>query len=160
MGGGNRQSSQNVMEYSQFMDEARQGHIDRVKLDNNRSLKATLRDGKTYIVNTPGLQDPWMVSDLLKYNVRDEAQAIEEQSLLMSIFVSWFPMLLLIGVWIFFMRQMQGRGRGGAFSFCKRRARIFGEKQKPGTFRGGGGLGEAKEEGGGAGDFPSDSSKI
>jgi len=119
---GNRQSSQSTLDYSTFMEEARQGHIDRVKLDNNRSLKATSRDGKTYIVNTPGLQDPWMVGDLLKYNVRVEAQAIEEQSLLMSIFVSWFPMLLLIGVWIFFMRQMQG-GDAAAPSRSGNRAR-------------------------------------
>src|SRR5260221_4611227 len=117
------------------MEEARQGHIVKVKLDNNRTLKATSRDGKVYTVNTPGIQDPWMVGDLLKYNVIVEAQAVEEQSLLMSIFVSWFPMLLLIGVWIFFMRQMQGGGRGGAFSFRKSRARIFVEEQKPVTFR-------------------------
>jgi cell division protease FtsH len=157
---GNRQSSQNVMEYSQFMDEARQGHVDRVKLDNNRSLKATLRDGKTYIVNTPGLQDPWMVGDLLKYNVRVEAQPIEEQSLLMSIFVSWFPMLLLIGVWIFFMRQMQGGGRGGAFSFGKSRARMLDENQNQVTFGDVAGVDEAKEEVGELVDFLRDPSKF
>ncbi|HUL56421.1 MAG TPA: ATP-dependent metallopeptidase FtsH/Yme1/Tma family protein, partial [Usitatibacter sp.] len=105
---GNRQSSQNTLDYSTFMEEARQGHIAKAKLDNNRTIKATTRDGKVYTVNTPGLQDPWMVGDLMKDGVQVEAQAIEEQSLLMSIFVSWFPMLLLIGVWIFFMRQMQG----------------------------------------------------
>src|SRR5260221_2974545 len=131
---GNRQASQNALDYSTFMEEARQGHITRVKLDNNRALKATSRDGKVYTVNTPGIQDPWMVGDLLKYNVIVEAQAVEEQSLLMSIFVSWFPMLLLIGVWIFFMRQMQGGGGGGAFSFCKRRARMLDENQNQVTF--------------------------
>jgi hypothetical protein len=60
-----------------------------------------------------------MVSDLLKNNVKVVAKPEEEQSFLMNIFVSWFPMLLLIGVWIFFMRQMQGGGKGGAFSFGK-----------------------------------------
>ena len=56
-----------------------------------------------------------MVSDLLKYGVKVSTKPEEEQSMLMNIFISWFPMLLLIGVWIFFMRQMQGGGRGGAF---------------------------------------------
>ena len=60
-----------------------------------------------------------MVSDLLKNGVKIEAKPEEEQSFLMNIFVSWFPMLLLIGVWVFFMRQMQGGGKGGAFSFGK-----------------------------------------
>ena len=70
---------------------------------------------------SPG--DIWLVSDLLKYGVKVEAKPEEEPSLLMNIFVSWFPMLLLIGVWIFFMRQMQGGGRGGAFSLRQDRAR-------------------------------------
>ena len=68
-----------------------------------------------------------MVSDLLKNGVKVEAKPEEEQSFLMSIFVSWFPMLLLIGVWVFFMRQMQGGGRGGAFSFGKSKARLLDE---------------------------------
>src|SRR5260221_9760025 len=128
-----RQSSQTSLDYSTFMEEARQGHIAKVKLDNNRTLKATSRDGKTYVVNTPGIQDPWMVGDLMKFGVQVEAQAVEEQSLLMSIFVSWFPMLLLIGVWIFFMRPMQGGGRGRALSFRESRARVFDENPKHGT---------------------------
>ena len=67
---GNRQSSQNTLDYSTFMEEAKQGHIARVKLDNNRTLKATTRDNKAYTVNTPGLQDPWMVGDLMKFGVQ------------------------------------------------------------------------------------------
>jgi cell division protease FtsH len=64
----------------------------------------------------------------------------------MNIFVSWFPMLLLIGVWIFFMRQMQGGGRGGAFSFGKSRARMLDENQNQVTFADVAGVDEAKEE--------------
>ncbi|MGZ5073725.1 MAG: ATP-dependent metallopeptidase FtsH/Yme1/Tma family protein, partial [Usitatibacter sp.] len=142
---GNRTASQNSLDYSTFMEEARQGHIAKVKLDNNRTLKATGRDGKQYTVNTPGIQDPWMVGDLMKFGVQVEAQPVEEQSLLMSIFVSWFPMLLLIGVWIFFMRQMQGGGRGGAFSFGKSRARMLDENQNQVTFADVAGVDEAKE---------------
>jgi cell division protease FtsH len=157
---GNRQSSQNSLDYSTFMEEARQGHITKVKLDNNRTLKATSRDGKIYTVNTPGIQDPWMVGDLMKFGVTVEAQPVEEQSLLMSIFVSWFPMLLLIGVWIFFMRQMQGGGRGGAFSFGKSRARMLDENQNQVTFADVAGVDEAKEEVSELVDFLRDPSKF
>ncbi len=143
---GNRQTSANVLDYSTFMEEARQGRIAKVKMDGGRTLKASTRDGKAYTVYTPGIQDPWMVSDLLKNGVTVEAKAEEEPSLLMNIFVSWFPMLLLIGVWIFFMRQMQGGGRGGAFSFGKSRARMLDENQNQVTFADVAGVDEAKEE--------------
>jgi len=87
-----------------------------------------------------------MVSDLLKYGVQVSGKPREEQSLLMSIFVSWFPMLLLIGVWVFFMRQMQGGGRGGAFSFGKSRARMLDENTNQITFADVAGCDEAKED--------------
>ena len=63
---GNRQASQNVLDYSTFMDEARQGHIAKVKLDSGRTVKAVSRDGKNYTVFTPGIQNPWMVGELMK----------------------------------------------------------------------------------------------
>jgi cell division protease FtsH len=157
---GNRQASQNVIDYSTFMEEARQGHIAKVKLDSGRTLKAATRDGKNYTVYTPGIQDPWMVSDLMKYGVTVEAKPEEEPSLLMNIFVSWFPMLLLIGVWIFFMRQMQGGGRGGAFSFGKSRARMLDENQNQVTFGDVAGVDEAKEEVAELVDFLRDPSKF
>jgi len=157
---GNRQSSQNSLDYSTFMEEARQGHIARVKLDSTRTVKAVSRDGKNYTVFTPGIQDPWMIGDLMKYGVTVEAKAEEEPSLLMNIFVSWFPMLLLIGVWIFFMRQMQGGGRGGAFSFGKSRARMLDENQNQVTFGDVAGVDEAKEEVAELVDFLRDPSKF
>ncbi|MEP7261479.1 MAG: ATP-dependent zinc metalloprotease FtsH, partial [Usitatibacter sp.] len=137
-----------------------QGHIAKVKMDSTRTLKATTRDGKAYTVFTPGIQDPWMVGDLMKNNVTVEAKPEEEPSLLMNIFVSWFPMLLLIGVWIFFMRQMQGGGRGGAFSFGKSRARMLDENQNQVTFADVAGVDEAKEEVGELVDFLRDPSKF
>src|SRR6187549_3024582 len=157
---GNRQAGANILDYSTFMEEARAGHIAKVKLDSSRTLKATTRDGKSYTVYTPGIQDPWMVSDLLKNNVTVEAKPEEEPSLLMNIFVSWFPMLLLIGVWIFFMRQMQGGGRGGAFSFGKSRARMLDENQNQVTFADVAGVDEAKEEVAELVDFLRDPSKF
>ena len=157
---GNRQTSANVLDYSTFMEEARQGRIAKVKMDGGRTLKAATKDGKSYTVYTPGIQDPWMVSDLLKNGVTVEAKPEEEPSLLMNIFVSWFPMLLLIGVWIFFMRQMQGGGRGGAFSFGKSRARMLDENTNQVTFADVAGVDEAKEEVGELVDFLRDPSKF
>jgi cell division protease FtsH len=87
-----------------------------------------------------------MVSDLMKAGVQVSGKAREEPSLLMSIFVSWFPMLLLIGVWVFFMRQMQGGGKGGAFSFGKSRARMLDESTNTITFADVAGCDEAKED--------------
>jgi cell division protease FtsH len=143
---GNRAANPNILDYSAFLEEARQGRIAKVKMDSNRTIKAVSKDGKTYTVYTPGILDPWMVSDLIKAGVTVEAKPEEEPSLLMNIFVSWFPMLLLIGVWIFFMRQMQGGGRGGAFSFGKSRARMLDENQNQITFADVAGVDEAKEE--------------
>src|SRR6266581_4432869 len=138
-----RQQTQAVMDYSQFMEEVKSGRIAKVLIEG-RVLKATTNDGKRVTSYSPG--DIWLVSDLLKYGVKIEAKPEEEPSLLMNIFVSWFPMLLLIGVWIFFMRQMQGGGRGGAFSFGKSRARMIDESNNTITFADVAGCEEAKEE--------------
>src|SRR5258707_1250536 len=152
-----RQAARSPMEYSQFLDEVKAGRIAKVTIEG-RQLKAPTTEGKSVVSYSPG--DIWLVSDLLKYGVKVEAKPEEEQSLLMSIFVSWFPMLLLIGVWIFFMRQMQGGGRGGAFSFGKSRARMLDEKQNQGTFGDGAGVGEGKGKGGELVDFLRDPSKF
>ena len=139
----NRQVSQASMEYSQFIEEVKQGRIAKVVMEG-RTLKATTTEGKKVVSYSPG--DIWLVSDLLKYGVKVEAKPEEEPSFLMNLFVSWFPMLLLIGVWVFFMRQMQGGGRGGAFSFGKSRARMTDEAQNTVTFADVAGCDEAKEE--------------
>ena len=129
--------------YSQFMDDARDGRVDAVSIDG-RTIKVRTKDNKAYTVFSPS--DPWMVGDLLKYGVQVNAKPEEEQSLLLNIFVSWFPMLLLIGVWVFFMRQMQGGGRGGAFSFGKSRARMLDESTNNITFADVAGCDEAKDD--------------
>ncbi len=131
------------MPYSQFMAEAREGRIDSVVIDG-RTVRARTKDNRAVTVFTPS--DPWMVGDLMKYGVQVNAKPEEEQSLLLNIFVSWFPMLLLIGVWVFFMRQMQGGGRGGAFSFGKSRARLLDESNNSITFADVAGCDEAKED--------------
>ena len=138
-----RQPLQPTMEYSQFMDEVTHGSITKVVIEG-RVLKATTNDGRKITSYAP--PDLWMVSDLLKYGVKVEAKPEEEQSFLMNLFVSWFPMLLLIGVWVFFMRQMQGGGKGGAFSFGKSKARLLDESSNSITFADVAGCDEAKEE--------------
>jgi cell division protease FtsH len=152
-----RQAAQAPMEYSQFLEEVKSGKIAKVTIEG-RQLKATTAEGKRVTSYSPG--DIWLVSDLLKYGVKIEAKPEEEPSLLMNIFVSWFPMLLLIGVWIFFMRQMQGGGRGGAFSFGKSRARMLDESTNTVTFADVAGCEEAKEEVAELVDFLRDPSKF
>ena len=138
-----RQSSQSVIDYSAFLEEVKAGHITKV-LIQGRTLEATSVEGKKITTYAP--PDLWMVSDLLKNNVQVVAKPEEEQSFLMNLFVSWFPMLLLIGVWVFFMRQMQGGGKGGAFSFGKSKARLMDETANNITFADVAGCDEAKED--------------
>ncbi len=132
------------VDYSQFLEEVKQGHIAKVTMEG-RTLKAVTTEGKR--INSYAPSDIWLVSDLLKNGVKIEAKPEEEQSVWMSIFVSWFPMLLLIAVWIFFMRQMQGGGKGGGpFSFGKSRARLLDDSKERVTFADVAGCDEAKEE--------------
>jgi cell division protease FtsH len=138
-----QQATQVQLNYSQFLDEVKQGHITKVVIEG-RTLKATTADGKHITTYAPS--DLWMVSDLLKNGVSVEAKPEEEPSFWMNIFVSWFPMILLIAVWVFFMRQMQGGGKGGAFSFGKSRARQLDESKERFTFADVAGCDEAKEE--------------
>jgi cell division protease FtsH len=138
-----RQPSADVMNYSAFIDEVKAGHISRVVIDGH-TLRGEKSDGKPFTTYSPS--DPWLVSDLLKYGVAISAKPEEEPSVFMNLLMSWFPMLLLIGVWVFFMRQMQGGGRGGAFSFGKSRARMLDENTNPVTFADVAGVDEAKEE--------------
>ena len=147
----------NQMDYSQFIQEVHQGDIGRVTIQGH-VLKGVKKDGKAFSSYAP--DDPWMVSDLLKYGVTIQAKPQEEPSFLMSVFVNWFPMLLIIGLWIFFMRQMQGGGRGGAFSFGKSRARMLDESTNQITFQDVAGCDEAKEEVGELVEFLRDPSKF
>ena len=152
-----QQTAQVQLNYSQFLDEVKQGHITKVVIEG-RTLKATTVEGRHITSYAPS--DLWMVSDLLKNGVSVEAKPEEETSFLMNIFVSWFPMILLIGVWIFFMRQMQGGGKGGAFSFGKSRARQLDESKESFTFADVAGCDEAKEEVSELVDFLRDPSKF
>ncbi len=154
-----RQMAQQSMAYSEFMQEAKSGNIKEVQIDG-QVIHARTQDDRSVTVYQTG-RDIWLESDLLRYGVKIRAaKPDEEQSFLMNIFVSWFPMLLLIGVWIFFMRQMQGGGRGGAFSFGKSRARMLDDSANTVTFADVAGCDEAKEEVSELVDFLRDPSKF
>mgnify|MGYP003321733337 FL=1 len=135
---------ENKLVYSQFMAEVKAGNIAKVEIDDN-NLTGITADGKRFSTYAP--TDPWLVSDLLKNNVVVDAKPKEQQSLLMSIFISWFPMILLVGVWIFFMKQMQGGAKGGGpFSFGKSKARQLDQTNNKTTFADVAGCDESKEE--------------
>ena len=134
---------QDQISYTQFMTDAKAGKVRRVDVQG-RQLTVTPTEGAKYQITSPG--DLWMVDDLRKNGVQVFGKAEEGPSFLETIFVSWFPMILLIGVWIFFMRQMQGGGKGGAFSFGKSKARMLDDTSNKVRFADVAGCDEAKEE--------------
>lgn len=138
-----RPAAQQSVSYTEFMSNASAGKVRKVDIQGD-VLHVTPDNGSPYTITSPG--DLWMVSDLMKAGVQVSGKAREEPSMLMSIFVSWFPMLLLIGVWIFFMRQMQGGGKGGAFSFGKSKAKMLDESTNSITFVDVAGCDEAKDD--------------
>ena len=141
--GPSKPSTQTIT-YSDFITEIQQGNVKHVEIEGH-TIDGTRSDGSHFIVQTPP-EDPKMLDDLLSNNVEVNVKSPGQQSLLMQIFISWFPMLLLIGVWIFFMRQMQGGAGRGAMSFGKSKARMLGEDQVKITFADVAGVEEAKEE--------------
>lgn len=130
--------------YSDFITEVKSGHIKDATIED-RSILATMQDGRK-VKTAATYLDRGLVGDLLNNGVKFDVKQPDEQSLLSQIFISWFPMLLLIGVWVFFMRQMQGGGKGGAFSFGKSKARMLDENSNSVTFADIAGCDEAKEE--------------
>ena len=135
--------AQESITYSQFMEDAKNGKVKRVDVQG-RNIQVVPMDGQKYSVLSPG--DIWMVGDLMKYGVQVTGKAEEEQSLLVSALYYLGPTLLIIGFWFLMMRQMQGGGKGGAFSFGKSKARLIDENTNAVTFADVAGCDEAKEE--------------
>ena len=134
---------QNQVTYSQFMDDAKAGKVKRVDVQG-RTLQVTPADGAKYSIISPG--DIWMVGDLMKFGVQVTGKAEDEPNMLVSALYYLGPTLLIIGFWFFMMRQMQGGGKGGAFSFGKSKARLIDENSNTVTFADVAGCDEAKEE--------------
>jgi len=137
-----------AMGYSEFLDEVQSGRIKQVTLQEGSGgtdIIAEGSDGKKIRVAATYL-DRGLVGDLRNNGVKFDVKPREEPSFLINMLVSWGPMLLLIGVWVYFMRQMQGGGKGGAFSFGKSKARMLDEANNSTTFADVAGCDEAKEE--------------
>jgi len=138
----------NYLGYSEFLEEVRGKRIKSATIAEGQGgteISAVTTDDRR-IRTTATYLDRGLVGDLIANDVKFDVKPREEGSLLMTLLVSWGPMLLLIGVWIYFMRQMQGGGKGGAFSFGKSKARLLDESTNPVTFADVAGCDEAKEE--------------
>ena len=134
--------------YSEFLDEVKAQRIKSATIQEGQGgteIVAVTQDDRR-VRTTATYLDRGLVGDLINNNVKFDVRPREEGSLLMTLLVSWGPMLLLIGVWIYFMRQMQGGGKGGAFSFGKSKARMLDENNNSVTFADVAGCDEAKEE--------------
>ena len=132
--------------YSTFIDMVKSGQVTQATI-NGRDIKGELGNGAAFSTYSPETSNTAMVGDLLEHDVEITGAPPEGQSIWVQILISWFPFLFLIGVWIFFMRQMQGGGGGrGAMSFGKSKARMLGEDQIHVTFEDVAGAEEAKEE--------------
>ena len=134
--------------YSQFVEEVNRDQIRRVIIDG-QSIKATRANGDVYETVRPAVQDPRLMDDLLQHNVVVEGKKPEQQSVWMQLLVAAFPVLIILAIFMFFMRQMQGGmggGRGGPMSFGKSKARLISEDQIKTTFADVAGCDEAKDD--------------
>lgn len=147
------------VEYSQFLRQVGQGQISSVTLEG-RVVKGLTQDGRSFTTYSPETNNTSMIGDLLRNNVEIVGKPPQQQSLILQLFISSFPILLILGIWIYFMRQMQGGGKGGAMSFGKSKARLLNEEQIKISFKDVAGCDEAKEEVGEIVDFLKDTNKF
>lgn len=131
--------------YTQFVKEIKQNQIREVRMSLDGQIKGKRRNGEEFELMRPGY-DEKLIDDMINHNVTLYGVPPEEPSILANILISWFPMILLIGVWIFFMRQMQGGGGKGAMTFGKSKAKLLSEDQIKTTFADVAGCEEAKED--------------
>jgi cell division protease FtsH len=146
---GGRMTDGNRMAYSDFLEQVRSNRVKNATIQEGSDgfdVTATMDDDRRVITQAT-LLDRGLIGDLISHNVKFDVKQRQEGSLLKSLLLSWGPMLLLIGVWVYFMRQMQGGGRGGGiFNFGRSRARMLDENNNAITFADVAGCDEAKEE--------------
>lgn len=151
--GGKADGTTQKMDYSTFVQSVQSGNIKNVTIDD-RTITGATTDGTDFVTYMPWI-DPFLTDQLISHNVDVVATPPEQRSLLMSILISWLPLVIIFGLWFFFMRQMSG-GKGGAFSFGRSRAKLLGEDQVKVTLADVAGIDEAKEEVGEIVDFLKD----
>ncbi|WP_118861046.1 ATP-dependent zinc metalloprotease FtsH [Haemophilus haemolyticus] len=154
----NSSSVDNSTDYTTFVYDVSNGQVTEARFDANE-ITVTKTDGSKYSTVMPPLEDKKLLDDLLSKKVKVEGTPFEKRGFLSQILISWFPMLFLVGVWVFFMRQMQGGG-GKAMSFGKSRAKMLNQDQIKVTFVDVAGCDEAKEEVGEIVDFLRDPNKF
>lgn len=142
---GPRHAATEKVSYTQFLKQVEQGKISSVSIEEDKLIRGVTKTNQHFVTMVP-LQDDALLGQLLKNKVDVVGQEKPQESILMHIFINWFPMLLLIGAWVLIMRQMQGGGGRGAMSFGRSRARLLGEDQVKITFADVAGVDEAKEE--------------
>jgi cell division protease FtsH len=158
---GPQNTASEKISYSRFLKDIDQGAVASVLVEDDRMIRGITKNNQRFVTYQP-MRDTALLGELLKNNVDVSGQEKQQESFLLHLFINWFPMLLLIGVWVFFMRQMQGGGggRGGAMSFGRSRARLLGEDQVKVTFADVAGVDEAKDEVKELVDFLSDPTKF
>jgi len=134
-----------AMKYSDFLRSVERGQISSVTIEKEK-ISGTTQDGRAFMTYSPESDNGPLVNDLIRNNVEIIGKAPHQQSLLLQLFISSFPILLILAIWIYFMRQMQGGGGRGAMSFGKSKARLLGEDQVKINFEDVAGCEEAKEE--------------
>lgn len=143
---GDRTTSARGMIYSEFLSQVKAGQVSEVLIEGQQ-ITGKLLSGSTFSTYSPETNNSPLIGDLDRSGVQIMSKPPEQPSLLAHMFISWFPFIVLIGLWVFFMRQMQGGGGGrGAMSFGKSKARLIGEDQINVTFSDVAGVDEAKEE--------------
>ena len=155
-----RSNADQSMIYSDFLTQVNQGQVREVTIEG-RNITGKMNSGASFATYSPETSNSALIGDLERANVAFLGKPPEPPSLLAQMFISWMPFVILIGLWIFFMRQMQGGGSGrGAMSFGKSKARLLGEDQIDINFNDVAGVDEAKEEVGELVEFLRDPSKF
>jgi cell division protease FtsH len=142
---GPRNATTEKISYSHFLKEINDGAVASVLVEDDKIIRGVTKNNQHFVTYQP-MRDTALLGNLLKNNVNVSGQEKQQESFLLHIFINWFPMLLLIGVWVFFMRQMQGGGGRGAMSFGRSKARLLDEDQVKVTFADVAGVDEAKDE--------------
>lgn len=153
-------SSSNTVEYSTFINDLKENRLKEVNFKSNDDVITVVKSNGSEYQTVMPMYDRDLLNDLLNKNIKVVGEPAERRGLLSQILISWFPMLLLIGFWLFYMRQMQGGGRGGAMSFGKSKAKMLAPDQIKTTFGDVAGCDEAKEEVAEVVDFLRDPSKF